>query len=219
VFEEVIESDISTRLAITDVPEHWAKLWGIDFGIAHPFAAVLTAWDRDADVLYVLDCFKVSGAVPAIHASRMNAIARGVPVAWPHDGNDREKGSGEPLAAIYKREGLAMLGSHATHSTGGYSTEAGIMEMLTRMRGGRFKVASHLDDFWMEFRSYHRKDGQIVKLNDDLLSATRIACMARRHAKPGLIGSKASPTWRRPGATGSPPQYGWRSDRTWGVVS
>ena len=192
VFEEVIESDLSTRIAITDVPEYWTKLWGVDFGIAHPFAAVLCAWDRDADVFYVLDCFKVSGAIPAIHASRMNSIARGVPVAWPHDGNDREKGSGEPLAAIYKREGLAMMAGHATHASGGYSTEGGVLELLTRMRDGRFKVAAHLTDWFDEFRSYHRKDGQIVKLNDDLMSATRIAVMARRYAKQGQIGSRLS---------------------------
>jgi phage terminase large subunit-like protein len=188
VFEEVIESDLSTRLAITDVPPHWAKLWGVDFGIAHPFAAVLAAWDKDADVFYVLDAFKMSGGVPSGHASRMNAIARGVPVSYPHDGAAREKASGQALATIYRNEGLNMLGSHATHVGGGYSTEAGVLEMLTRMRDGRFKVASHLSDWFEEFRSYHRKDGQIVKLNDDILSATRIAVTARRHAKAGNIG-------------------------------
>jgi hypothetical protein len=36
--------------------------------------------------------------------------------------------------------------------------------MLTRMRDGRFQVASHLDDWWQEFRSNHRKDGHIVKV-------------------------------------------------------
>jgi hypothetical protein len=191
VWEEVIASDISTRLALNDVPAHWAKLWGVDFGIAHPFAAVLTAWDKDADVIYVLDCFKMSGGVPSGHASRMNAIARGVPVAFPHDGSARDKGSGDELAAIYKREGLAMLGTHATHSSGGYATEPGITEMLTRMRDARFKVASHLSDWFDEARQYHRKEGQIIKLNDDLMSATRIAVMARRYAKAGGIGRSA----------------------------
>jgi hypothetical protein len=184
----VIESDISTRLAISDVPPHWAKLWGVDFGIAHDFGAVLTAWDRDADCIYVLHTIKMKGGLPLNHASAMNAVAKGVPVAWPHDGNQRDKGSGQALAAIYKREGLAMLPTHAQHVGGGYSTEAGIMEMLTRMRDNRFKVASHLSDWFFEFRQYHRKDGQIVKLNDDLLSATRIGVMARRYAKPGDIG-------------------------------
>ena len=64
------------------------------------------------------------------------------------------------------------------------------MEMLTRMRDGRFKVASDLSEWWEEFRGYHRKDGLIVKLNDDLMSATRIAVMARRYAKDRPIGSK-----------------------------
>jgi hypothetical protein len=120
----------------------------------------------------------------------MKAVAAAVPVAWPHDGTQRDKGSGEALAAIYKAEGLAMLSQHATHASGGYSTEGGILEMLARMRDGRFKVASHLSDWWDEFRGYHRKDGLIVKLNDDLMSATRIAVMARRHARDMPIGSR-----------------------------
>lgn len=190
VFEEVIESDISTRLSLSEVPAHWPKLWGIDFGIAHPFAAVLVAWDRDADTVYVLDAFKMAGGTPLNHASRMRSIAANVPVAWPHDGTQREKGSGSPLADIYRREGLKMLPSHATHPGGGYSTEAGIMEMLARMRDGRFKVASHLADWFDEFRGYHRKDGLIVKLNDDLMSATRIAVIARRFAKDAPFGRR-----------------------------
>lgn len=47
-----------------------------------------------------------------------------------------------------------------------------------------------LTDWLDELRGYHRKDGQTVKLNDDLLSATHIAVMARRHAKIGQLGSK-----------------------------
>jgi hypothetical protein len=35
VWEEVVESDISTKLILSDVPRHWPLLWGIDFGIAH----------------------------------------------------------------------------------------------------------------------------------------------------------------------------------------
>jgi hypothetical protein len=87
------------------------------------------------------------GGTPLNHAARIKAIAAAVPVAWPHDGTARDKGSGDELAAIYKREGLKMLPEHAQHATGGYSTEAGIMELLTRMRDGRFKVASHLSDW------------------------------------------------------------------------
>jgi hypothetical protein len=144
----------------------------------------LLAWDRDTDTIYIVDAFKVSGQIPLGHADPMKRIAPNVPVAWPHDGAAREAGSGEPLARLYKDQGLKMLSEHATHTTGGYSTEAGIADMLTRMRDGRFKVASHLAEWWDEFRSYHRDKGLIVKVHDDLMSATRIGVMAHRKAQP-----------------------------------
>jgi phage terminase large subunit-like protein len=159
-------------------------LWAIDFGIAHPFAAVLLAHDRDTDTIYTMAAFKIKGGVPSIHASRINATMPNVRVAWPHDGNQRDKGSGEQLASIYKREGLLMLPTHAQFARGGYSTEAGVVDMLSRMRSGRFKVAAGLFDWQDEFSSYYRKDGLIQKINDDLMSATRIGVMQIRSAKP-----------------------------------
>ena len=66
---------------------------------------------------------------------------------------------------------------------GGNSVEAGIMDMLTRMEQGRFRVFNTLYDWFEEFRLYHRKDGKIVKIRDDLMSATRYATMSLRHAR------------------------------------
>ena len=40
----------------------------------------------------------------------------------------------------------------------------------------------HLNDWWEEFRLYHRKDGGLVKEGDDLMSATRYAIMMLRFA-------------------------------------
>ena len=56
------------------------------------------------------------------------------------------------------------------------------MDMLTRMQTGRFKVFKRLNDWWEEFRLYHRKDGKVVKEGDDLMSATRYAIMMLRFA-------------------------------------
>ena len=56
------------------------------------------------------------------------------------------------------------------------------MRILERMQSGRFKVFDHLNDFFEEFRLYHRKDGLIVKKDDDLLDAVRMAEMMLRHA-------------------------------------
>lgn len=84
-----------------------------------------------------------------------------------------------------------MLSTHATHPTGGYSTEAGIMDMERMMQARRFRVSRHLVEWMNEYAMYHRDDkGQIVKKNDDLLSATRIAVMQRRSAKAVPLGSK-----------------------------
>ena len=63
------------------------------------------------------------------------------------------------------------------------SVEAGLMLMLDRMKTGRFRVFSHLLEWLEEFRLYHRKDGRVVKEGDDLMSATRYACMMLRYAR------------------------------------
>lgn len=189
--------------AIERIPPHWVKLWGIDFGIGHPFAAVLLLWDRDNDVIHVHHTYRVADALPIQHAHAMKQIGAEVPVAYPKDGGDREKGSGEPLAAMYKKQDLVMLPEHATWPDGGVSTEAGIMEMDEREKSGRLKIAAHLSDYLEERRFYHRKDGQIVKIKDDLMSACRIGIMMKRFGRAVTLGSK-----RRSAADGPPMAQG-----------
>lgn len=168
----------------------WFKLWAIDFGIGHNFAAVLLGWDKDRDIIYVLATVRVKGGIPKTQAPLLKNIAASVPVAWPHDGNDRDKGSGEVLAHQYKKEGLLMLPTHATFPDGGYSFEGGIREMLIRMRDERFCVAEGLTDWFDEFHSYYRKDGLVVKEYDDLMSATRVGVMQIRSARAVGLGDR-----------------------------
>ena len=65
----------------------------------------------------------------------------------------------------------------------GVGVEAGIFEMLDWMQTGRFKVFRHLNEWWEEFRLYHREEGEIVAERDDIMSATRYAFVMRRFAK------------------------------------
>lgn len=180
VFTALQESIREARLP--GFPAWWHYLWGTDFGIGHPFAAALIGWDKDADIIHIMHTIRMTGAKPIEHAAAMKAYFPLAPVAWPHDGTAREK-SGEVVSTLYKKAGLHMLPEHATFAEGGYGTEAGVLEMETRFLTGRMKVASHLSDFFEEYGFYHRKDGLIVKKDDDLLSATRIAVMMRRKAK------------------------------------
>ena len=109
-------------------------------------------------------------------------------MAYPKDGDDREKGSGEPISKLYREHELKMLPEFATWPDGSVSTDAGIFEWDERERTGRLKVAAHLADWFEERRFYHRKDGKIVKIKDDLMSATRIGLMMKRYARNVPLG-------------------------------
>ena len=76
-----------------------------------------------------------------------------------------------------------------------------MMDMLTRMQTGRFKVFKHLNDWWEEFRLYHRKDGKVVKEDDDLMAATRYAIMMLRFASTKASYDKFRPPIEYPRAS------------------
>lgn len=164
------------------IPEHWAQIVGCDFGWDHPFAAVNLAWDRDADCIYVTKAYRQTESTPVIHAASIKPWGDWIPCAWPHDGYQHDKGSGDQLKELYRGQGINMLPDHATHGEGGTGVEAGVMMMLDRMQTGRFKVFRNLSEWLEEFRMYHRLNGKIVKERDDLISATRYAVMMLRFA-------------------------------------
>jgi phage terminase large subunit-like protein len=206
VLEEQIAED-----ALTYVAPFWPALWGIDFGHTekHAFAGVLGVWDRSNDVIHIIHIVRQFGGLPINHAalirSAMNNEAGDVPVAWPHDGHARSRESNRTVAELYKKEGLRMLDTHATFPNGGFDFEAGISLMATRLANGKLRVARHLQEWFQEYRMYHRgEDGLVNKINDDLMSATRILCMQIRSARefedhrPGF--QPGMPYRRPPGA-------------------
>lgn len=164
------------------VPDTWPQIGGMDFGWDHPCAGVRLAWDRDNDCLYVVSAHRASQQTPVLFAASVRPWGQWLPWAWPHDGLQHDKGSGDQLATLYRAQSLNMLKVRATFEDGTNGLEAGISEMLERMQTDRLKVFSHLNLWFEEFNLYHRKDGLIVKLADDLLSATRYAMMMKRHA-------------------------------------
>jgi hypothetical protein len=165
------------------LPAFWPRIGAMDFGWDHPFAAVELAWDTEADIVYVCKAYRIREQTPAMHAISLKPWGAWLPWSWPRDGHNQTlAGAGVALSNQYKAQGLNMLGSHAQFPDGSVSVEAGIMDMLDRMQTGRFKVFDHLGGWFEEFRLYHRKDGQVVKLMDDLMSATRYGVMMLRHA-------------------------------------
>lgn len=168
-----------------ECPDHWPVLNGCDFGWDHPQGHVQLWFDPDQQITYVTRGWRKAERDSDQAWGAVKNWSKGVPVAWPHDGHQHEKGGGLQLQKQYADSGFNMMASHAVWPEGGLSVEAGLWLMLQDMRDGKFKVFNTLAEWFEEKRLYHRDDkGKIVKLRDDLLSATRYGYMMRRFAVP-----------------------------------
>jgi phage terminase large subunit-like protein len=207
VFETPIDQ-IKHDLRLSDIPPYWPWLWALDFrhsgnaSSGHPFAAVLGCWDRETDKIYVMHAERMLGLAPVHVATMKQHPMWQAPVAWPHDGG---RGgsiiSGDTIAATYKKLGLNMRKTHAVfpESQGGnFDFEGGITDMENRFAGRRLVIAKHLVEVFDEYQGYHRVNGLVNKIDDDLLSAIRVLCMDIRHAK--TPGNFTGPGFGRQGA-------------------
>ena len=192
VMEEKIMTDP------VQLEDHWPRIAAIDFGWDHPTAVVWCAIDRDEDVFYVYDCYRMSKASPSVHAQAIRGRPHFIPIAYPHDGNRRDSMGNPGLADQYRNLGCNMMLDHFTNPPalgeikGGNSIEEGLMAMIQAMENGKFKVFSTLSDWFEEFRMYHRKGGKVVPIRDDLMSATRYAFQSQRFAISGK-----DPAWTK----------------------
>lgn len=182
---QIAESEIICQAF--PIPKHWPRICGMDFGWDHPTAAAWLAWDRENDIVYVTDCYREKKQVPVFHTAAIKRRGEWIPVAWPQDGMQTEKGSGRTLRDQYVDSGLNMLSEHASHMDGGRSVEAGLLELAERMMLKQFRVFEHLSLWREEFRMYHRVEGKIVKKDDDIMDATRYAYMMLRQARTAPI--------------------------------
>src|SRR5262249_57456164 len=110
--------------------------------------------------------------LPESHVGRIKQNGRWrAPVAWPHDcGRGASVIAGGTIAQAYRELGLNMLHEHATFAKGGFNFEAGIAELESRFATGRLVVRSNLAEFFDEYQGYHRVNGQVHKVDDDILS-------------------------------------------------
>lgn len=178
--------DDDIKIEPFDIPSHYARVCGVDFGIGHPAALVWLAWDRDSDIIYLYDAWKQKDQVTLIIAEAIKKRGQWIPVAWPHDGLKRDPGTSRALYKDYRDHGCTMMKLSARYEDakgGRQDIEPSVIEILERMKTGRFKVFSHLAEWFEEKRMYHRKDGKIVDVKDDLMSATRYAVMMKRKAR------------------------------------
>ena len=159
----------------------------MDFGWGdHPTAAIKGAWNRDADRLILTEEYRRREAtdIVSIHASGIRAMGgTDIPVAWPHDGKMGNKQDGTEVATMYRDQFLYMLPEHATFDEGGFGVEPSIQRCFERMKTGRLIIMDHLTMLFDEIRIFHRKDGKVQTVRDDLISAMRYLEMMLRYAQ------------------------------------
>lgn len=159
------------RCARFEIPPHWRRCVGIDFGWTNPTAAVWLAHDVATDTVYVTEVYACAEQPVGVHVA---AIKRhgDIPTVGDPAGQSVNQRDGVSLLEVYEQSGLRIERANN-------DVEAGLLLMLERLRSGRLKVFADLAPWWAEYRSYMRDaKGKIVKRDDHLLDATRYALMS-----------------------------------------
>jgi len=182
---------VPEELIVTEpipIPSHWKRIVGCGKFLGWAWMA----WDEQADIVYIYDVLKMRETSVPIQAAAVNGRGKWIPVAWPLDGYQAKQARhGEQLAQQYREQGVNMRSEHAHFAESGVvgerkesmvSAEAGIQDVLARMQAGKIKVFSHLQPWFSEFRAFHRKDGNVVDEQNEIMSAMRIGIMDLRNA-------------------------------------
>lgn len=173
------------------IPAHWPRIGGIDLGSGgtnHPTACGWVAFDPETNSAYGYDAYKGADTSAAVHAAAIRGRGANIPIAWPHDGNRKDGYNGDSMANVYRGLMVNLLRDHFRNpdAKDNNNVEAGITAMSLAMETGRFKWFRHLDVVRQEYEMYHRKDGEIVRRMDDLMSCYRYAYQSKRYASSGV---------------------------------
>lgn len=192
--------------------EETPQIIGLDFphGTGH-FAAVKLAWDKQRDVVHVIDEYKSSNQETPVYVERVKGMGGSrIPCAWPHDGG-RGFGmttSGGTIAEKYRSHGLRMLKSSAHVYDHENKQSRAIMTAIElcqdRFSTGRLKINQNCRELLEEMRLYRHENGQIKPKQDDhLIDALHKAIMMLRYSRPpGEQGATSHSVFSGPKARG-----------------
>lgn len=169
----VMEQDIVVE-PMQIKPWHY-RCYGMDVGWNYT-AVVWAAWDKEADIVYLYDCYKREKGEPEIHAAAVNLRNVGgtkIPGVIDPASRGRGQADGKQLLQMYRKHGLKIIPADN-------AVEAGIYNVWSRLSTGRLKVVKGAMTPWLEeYRMYRRDEkGKIVKIHDHLMDATRYLIMS-----------------------------------------
>jgi hypothetical protein len=169
---------IHEPFTIDEAPNYFRFLRAIDLGVDHPTAIVWLAYDPEIDCIYLMRDYSQTGESAAYHAAVANSYMAWSPIVFPPDVDTTEKGSGKTTRYWYEKAGIdSALTLDFENPDGSKKVMPGIIELQDRMKTEKFKVLRGCDNFLREKRAYHKKDGKIVKTNDDVMDALRYGAM------------------------------------------
>lgn len=169
-----------------DIPWTWRRIAGLDIGIDHPTCVVWLAHNPVTNEIIVYDEYSKEGQGVLYHAAAIKQRGEWIPIAWPHDALQKDKGTAIDITEQYEEQGVNMLpisARYADDKGGGQATEPIISRINEMLKTGQIKISKRCIKLLAEMRQYHRKDGAIVREKDDCISAFHYAVMMLRYAE------------------------------------
>lgn len=168
----ISETDITVEPF--QIPAYWPRCYGFDVGW-HKTAVVWAAQNPVDGVWYLYSEHYAGRDEPPIHAQAIKSRGRWIPGVIDPAAN-RSRDDGTRLLQQYLDLDLDL-------SMANNAIEAGLSMVWQMLSCGQLKVFSTLQNWFMEFRTYHKdENGKIPDMQPDhLMDATRYLCMSGIH--------------------------------------
>jgi hypothetical protein len=192
----IADDEITAPLAA--IPDSWPRCYGMDVGWNRT-AVIWMARNPGSGVYVLYDELYQGHGEPASHAMGIKARGEWIPGVIDPAAGARSQIDGRELLAMYRRLGLKLEAADN-------AVDTGIDEVWQLMVSGLLKVSPKCENWFREFRKYHRDEkGRIVKADDHLMDATRYAVKSGRNrmivkpplrpASPGRTSGSGERSW------------------------
>jgi len=154
-----------------ELPPHYPRCYGLDVGWNRTAAAWM-ARDNETQTFFLYHEHYKAKAEPILHAAAIKVAGDWVPGVIDPASRGRSQIDGRKLIEVYRSLGLKL-------GEADNAVEAGLYKVWNLLSTGRLKVFRGLSNWLSEFRLYQRdEDGNVIKVNDHLMDATRYAVMS-----------------------------------------
>lgn len=164
------ESDIV--VPAFEIPDHFALIAGVDPAATQngTWGAVLLAYDRDNDIVYVVKDYNKSGITRVEHYENLShMIPDHVPLVCDPGGGGEDHHTRESAVDFLRNKGKTVIVANKAKG----KKEATVDEIEVRHRSSKFKIFDTCDSYKDQFRRYSRdEDGKIIKENDHTIDAS-----------------------------------------------